>query len=103
MDFYYHAHAIKELSQYQQLLQDGKPIAYRGNNPKLHYTAFADNDEALVMVSNYSGTSETTVHLPLPFDSVTKVLLNGKTLPIKDSMISLDVPAGASRLIYVAR
>lgn len=78
MDFYYHAEAIKELSRYQQLLQDGKPIVYKGDNPNLHYTAFADKDEALVMVSNYSGTSKTTVRLPLPFDSVTRILLNGK-------------------------
>ena len=103
MDFYYHAQAIKELSQYQQLLQDGKPIAYNGDNPKLHYTAFADDDEALVMVSNYSGTSKTTVHLPLPFDSATKVLLDGKALPIKDNMIALDVPSGAFRLIHVSK
>ncbi len=103
MDFYYQAQAIKELSQYQQLLQDGKPIAYRGDNPNLHYTAFADKDESLVMVSNYSGTPNTTVHLPLPFDSVTKVLLDGKILPINDNMISLDVPPGASRLIYLSK
>ncbi len=103
MDFYYQAQAIKELSPYQQLLQNGKPIVYKGDNPNLHYTAFAGDDEALVMVSNYSGTSNTTVHLPVPFDSTTKVLLDGKILPIKDNMISLDVPSGAFRLLYLSK
>lgn len=103
MDFYYQAQAIKELSQYQALLQDGKPIVYKGDNPDLHYTAFADEDEALVMVSNYFGTPNTRVRLPLPFDSATIVLLDGKILPISDNMISLDVPSGAFRLIHVSK
>ena len=103
MDFYYQAQAIKVLSQYQTLLQDGKPISYKGDNANLHYTAFADSTEALVMVSNYSGTPNTTVHLPLPIASSTKVLLDGKTLPVKNSSILLEVPSGEFRLIYFTK
>lgn len=103
MDFYYQAQAMKELSKYQTLLQGGKPIAYQGDNPDLHYTAFSDGSEALVMVSNYSGTPNSKVNLPLPFDSATKALLDGKILPIKENIVSLEVPSGAFRLIHLSK
>src|SRR5690606_13311467 len=50
MDFYYHSKALATLARFETLLQTGKPIAYKGDNPDLHYTAFSSADEALVLV-----------------------------------------------------
>lgn len=103
MDFYYHSKALNDLAPYEKLLQNGKPIAYKGDNPDLHYTAFATQDEALVLVGNYGGSSKTKVNLPLPFKSATKVLLDGKTVAIKNNTISLTVPEGEFRLMYFSK
>jgi hypothetical protein len=101
MDFYYHSKALAELASYQQLLQSGKPIEYRGDNPALHYTCFASATEALILVGNYSNSPQTKVNLPLPIHSATKVLLEKKALAMKNNAISIDVPPGEFRLIYV--
>jgi hypothetical protein len=101
-DYYYHAKALAELAPYQTLLQNGKPIDYKGDNPNLQYTCFADDKEALLIVSNYAGEANGKVNLKLPIASASKVLLNGKILPIDNNTISLEVPPGAFRLIDVS-
>jgi len=101
MDFYYHSKAIEDLAPYEKLLQSGKPIEYKGDNPALHYTCFANTAEALILVGNYSDSPQTIVNLPLPIHSATKVLLEGKPLAVKNDAVSIEVPPGEFRLIYV--
>ena len=103
VDYYYHAKALAELAPYQTLLQNGKPVVYKGDNPDLQYTCFASDKEALILVGNYAGAASDTVNLKLPFSSVTKVLLDEKSLPIKNNTVLLDVPIGEFRLIYIAK
>ena len=103
MDFYYHSKALAELAPHQKLLQHGKPIDYKGDNPDLHYTAFASDNEALVLIENYNNASDGNVKLSLPISSTTKVLLDGKALPISNDTISINVPAGEFRLIYLEK
>jgi hypothetical protein len=103
MDFYYHSKAISELAPYETLLQNGKPIAYKTENADLHYTAFASDNEALVLVENFSGTSNSKVTLKSPIASAAKVLLDGKTLPLQNNAVSIDVPPNEFRLVYFGK
>jgi len=99
MDFYYHSKALAALAPYEALLQSGKPVAYQGDNPTLHYTAFASEKEALVLVGNYDNSSQTKVTLPLPFKTAKKATVGGKALTIKGNTVTLDVPRGEFRLV----
>jgi hypothetical protein len=103
LDFYYHSKALAELAPYQKLLQEGKPIAYKGDNPDLHYTAFASANEALVLVGNYNNSSKTQANLPSLVKSASKVLLAGKQLATKNNAVSIDVPPGEFRLLYFSK
>jgi hypothetical protein len=103
MDFYYHSKAISELAPYETLLQKGKPVSYKGDNAELHYTAFADGNEALVLVENFSGTANTKVTLKSPVSSTTKVLLDGKTVSLQNNAVSIDVPPNEFRLVHFAK
>jgi hypothetical protein len=103
MDFYYHSKAISELAPYETLLQNGKPIAYKTDNADLHYTAFADGNEALVLVENFSGTANTKVTLKSPVPSTTKVLLDSKTLPLQNNAVSIEVPPNEFRMVYFGK
>jgi hypothetical protein len=103
MDFYYHSKAISELAPYGTLLQKGKPVSYKGDNADLHYTAFADGNEALVLVENFSGTSNTKVTLKSPVPSTTKVLLDGKALSLQNNAVSIDVPPNEFRMVYFGK
>lgn len=103
MDFYYHSKAIAELAPYENLLQNGKPIGYQSGNADLHYTAFADHNEALLLVENFSGTANTKVTLKSPVASATKVLLGGKKLPVKNNAVSIEVPPNEFRMVYFGK
>jgi hypothetical protein len=103
MDFYYQAKALHELAPYETLLKSGKPVPYKGDSSDLHYTCFASDHEALLLIGNYRGNSKGEVTLKLPFSSAAKVLLDGKPLAIKNNSVSLDVPPGEFRLLYISR
>jgi len=103
MDFYYHSKAIAELTPYEKLLQNGKPVEYQGDNADLHYTAFASGDEALVLVENFVGTADDKIMLKSPIPAAKKVLLNGKTLPVKNNAVSIEVPPGQFRLVHFGK
>ena len=103
MDFYYHSKALQTLAPYEKLLQTGKPIACKGDNPALHTTAFASANEALVLVGNYGGSPNPKTRLPLPFASAKKAMMNGRNLPLKNGAIELSVPPGEFRLIFVQK
>ena len=102
-DFYYQAKALTALAPYEKLLKSGKPIPYAGSNPDLHYTCFASNDEALLLVGNYRGSPREDVALKLPLSSASKVLLDGTALPIKNQTVSLKVPPGEFRLVHISK
>ena len=99
MDFYYHAKALAALAPYESLLQSGKPISYQGNNPALHYTAFASKSEALVLVGNYGNTAKTKVRLALPVETARQATVDGKPLEVQGGSVALDVPPGEFRLV----
>jgi hypothetical protein len=102
MDFYYHSKALASLSPFEKLLQTGKPIVYKGDNPALHYTAFASANEALILVGNYGRASNTKVNLPLPFKSAKKARMDGRPLRVNGNSIALNVPPGEFRLIAIS-
>lgn len=99
LDFYYHSKALAALAPYEQLLQTGKPLPYKGDNPHLHYTAFASSTQALLLVGNYNDSGETHVRLPLPLQTMKKAQMDGKPLIIKNKTIGLNVPPGEFRLL----
>jgi len=103
MDFYYHARALAMLAPFEKLLQSGKPVAYQGDNPDLHYTAFASHNEALLLVGNYGGSPNGNVNLTMPFKSLNSAQSNGKTLSINGGTLSLNVPPGEHRLIFLTQ
>ncbi len=103
MDFYHHSKALKSLAPHQSLLQNGKPVEYSGSNGSLHYTAFASKDEALVLVENFAGTSDIQTDLALPVAGISKVVVDGKALPIKDGSVSIAVPPKEFRLVHFGK
>ncbi len=60
----YHTQALSKLGRFPTLLEKGKPQPYEGSNPALHYTCFASEDEALILVGNYARATTTGVRLP---------------------------------------
>jgi hypothetical protein len=55
-----------------------------------------------VLVGNYSKAPHGEVHLPLPLKSISKAsVVDGKSLPIEQDAVSLDVPPGEFRLIHL--
>ncbi|WP_042725652.1 hypothetical protein [Chthoniobacter flavus] len=102
MDFYFHARALAALGKFPQLLQTGKPIPCQGSNPALHYTCFASDSEALLLVGNYSKAPHDEVTVPLPMKSISQAaMVDGQSLPIEKGSISMHVPAGEFRLIHL--
>ncbi len=99
LDFYYHTKALALLASHEKLLQTGKPITYRGDNSTLHYTTFASEKEALVLVGNYDNSAKTKVTLALPFKGAKKATIGGKPVAIKSNTVTLDVPRGEFRLV----
>jgi hypothetical protein len=103
LDYYYQAKALATLSSHQSLLKNGKPIPYKGDNTELTYTCFASENEALLLAGNYAGAANGKMTLPLPFAGAKKVVVDGKSLPIKNNAVSLEVPSGSFRLLHIAK
>lgn len=103
MDFYYHAKALAILGQFPALMKEGRPVAYKGgNNSALHYTCFASAKERLILVGNYGRSRNTNVSLPIEVKGVrTVTVVGGKTLPVRNGAVSLQVPAGGYRLVHM--
>jgi len=102
-DFYYHAKALSRLSLYERLLLNGRPVSYQGDNPNLHYTAFASKNEALILVGNYKNDPNGKTELVLPFPVVNSVQVDGKPVSFQNGKISLTVPPGEFKLISVVK
>jgi len=79
LDYYYIGKAFANLSQYNHLLKTGKPDSYLGKNPKLFYSCFKNNNQALMNIGNYTASKPE------------KVLI---TSPIKGNIIIKDVKSG---------
>ena len=102
MDFYYHARALSTLARFPNLLQTGKPVPCKGSNAALHYTCFASETEALVLVGNYGNAPHGEVTLALPMKSIARAaVVDGNILPINHAAVSLDIPPGEFRLIHL--
>jgi hypothetical protein len=103
MDFYFHARALVALAKFPKLLQTGKPIPCQGSNPALHYTCFASDTEALVLVGNYGKAPHGDATVPLPVKAISQaVVVDGPSLPIEKEAVSIRVPAGDFRLLHLA-
>ena len=103
MDFYFHSKALKTLVPFEKLLQTGKPISYKGDNPNLNYTAFGSTSGVLLMVANYNSSAKTKVNLPLVSKAIKKaVVVDGAPLVIGKNGVMLDVPPGEFRLVYMS-
>ena len=104
MDFAYHSKALATLKPFENLLQNGKPIAFAGDNAQLHYTCFASDKEALILVGNYGNSPQTKTTITPIFDAVKSVELADETpLAMKGKTFDLDVPAGEFRLVHIVR
>jgi hypothetical protein len=104
MDFYFHSKALKTLAPFEKLLQTGKPISYKGDNPNLHYTTFGSTSGVLLMVANYNSSAQTKVRLPLVLkDAKEAVVVDGAPLVIGTNGVMLEVPAGEFRLVYMSK
>lgn len=102
MDFYYHSKALATLARFPDLIKSGKPVSYKGNNDTLHYTCFASEAEALVLVGNYGRSAQTKAELPLALENARKVsLVDGEELPVNNGRVSIEVPPGEFRLIHI--
>jgi hypothetical protein len=102
MDFYFHARALATLGKFPQLLQTGKPLPCQGSNAALHYTCFASDTEALMLVGNYGREPHGDATVPLPMKSLSQAaVVDGPSLPIEKAAISIHVPPGELRLIHL--
>ena len=104
MDYYYHAKALSTLARFPDLLHTGKPKSYRGDNPNLHYTAFASSTEVLLLIGNYGRSLKDQVRLPVnpPFKaSLIGAASAPSDLPVTGKVVALQVPAGEFRLIHL--
>jgi len=101
MDFYYHARALSLLMKYPQLLKDGKPRAWTGNNSDLNYTAFGTDKEVFLLVGNYKRSRDTqcTVTVPLPHISEVRNVTTDKLMQ-PDKELQLNVPPGDFILLH---
>lgn len=87
MDFYYHAVAMKRLAPFQLLLKNGHLIEVHADNEDLACSAFGNDQEALVLLGNYSGAEDAVTRLdfgPREVASVTN-LMNGQPLALAES------------------
>lgn len=104
LDYYFHAKALSTLGRFETLLRAGKPVPYKGDNPNLHYTCFASENEALLLVGNYHRSRHTqTVLSPVFKTKATMVSLGEQEVDITNKKTTLDVPVGEFRLIHVKR
>jgi hypothetical protein len=109
LDYYHHARALATLGKFPSLLKTGKPVvAFGGDNADLHYTAFASETEALLLVGNYGRSPKTATTLTAPFVQVGKASLvdgaaNVINATLADNKISIDVPPGEFRLMHVTK
>jgi len=102
MDFYYHSKALAMLGQFPQLLKDGRPLEYTGDNESLSYTAFSNGKQALLLVGNYKGTAKQSASLPVPFPKASSVrVVNGEEIQLTDEKFQIEVPPGEFRLLHI--
>lgn len=104
MDFAYHSKALATIKPFETLIQNGKPIAYKGDNAQLHYTCFASDKEALLLVGNYESSPQTKTTVTPTFDAVKNVTLaDGTPITMKGKTFNLEVPPGQFRLVHITR
>jgi hypothetical protein len=109
MDYYYHAKGLAALGKFPELIKEGKPVVgYAGDNRDLHYTAFASDTEALILVGNYGRFPNMATSLPTHFAqvgsaSIVDGVADARALDVTNGKISINVPPGEFRLIHVTK
>ena len=100
-DFYYHAVALAKLRPYEDLIAAGKPVAVSAAPAGIKTSALQDKNDLLLLLGNYDGV-EPQVRVTLPAPAAKMVDCNtGKTLKADGKTLSVNVPAGKFRLIYI--
>jgi hypothetical protein len=90
------------IAPYQALIADGKPLAIKGSNANLTYSAWGNDKQALVLVGNHARSPDGRVGLKFKDKRVARVhdVKEQKDLAPAD-LDSLDVPPDAHRLFHV--
>ncbi|MFA7231820.1 MAG: hypothetical protein WC071_11175, partial [Victivallaceae bacterium] len=101
LDFYYHAKALAEIAPYENLIMDGEVLEPAGSNKQLTYSGIKNGNEMLLLIGNYANAPEETI-FKAPFSKVIEIkdLRSGKNIS-SDNNISLNVPKGDIRLLYI--
>ncbi len=107
LHFYYHAQALAKLGRFPRLLKEGKPRPYAIRHDQLNATCFASEGEALLLVSNYARSPESSVTLtpPLKKGNLWRVE-NGERVPVavsEEGGWREEIAPGQSVLFYQQR
>ncbi|MFA6103682.1 MAG: hypothetical protein WCV67_10050 [Victivallaceae bacterium] len=102
LDFYYHARALAEIAPYEDLIMDGEVLEPAGSNQEFTYSGMKKGNEMLLLIGNYLKVKNTATTIELPLDKVSQIkdLRSGKMLKA-EKMLTLDVPPGEIRLLYI--
>jgi hypothetical protein len=81
---------------------DGEILEPSGTNKELTYSGVKKDNEMLLLIGNYQKVKNTATAIELPLDKVSQIkdLRSGKMLKA-EKMLTVDVPAGEIRLLYI--
>ncbi len=100
-DYFYHARALSYLRKYEDLIVEGKMLSLKIEPVNAIYSALQSNKEILLLVGNYSKTTpKVKITLPGKAVEITDAVTN-KSLKASGNELTLDIPSGKYRLIYI--
>lgn len=107
LHLYYQTRALATLGKFPDLLQTGAPkdASWKGDNPALSYTCFASDSEALILIGNYSRTSDNQTAIPPIFPHATTTeIREGNILSSPTANdAKIEVPPGEFILLHQKR
>ncbi len=100
-DFFYHARALSILRPYEDLIAQGKQLILAAEPANALVSALQSGNEVLLIAGNYSKTTP-RVKIALP-DKTSKAVdaVTGKAVKISGKTLTLDIPDGKYRLVYL--
>ena len=100
-DYFYHARALSYLRKYEDLIVKGKMLSLKIEPVNAIYSALQSNKEILLLAGNYSKTTpKVKITLPGKAAEITDAVTN-KSLKASGNELTLDIPSGKYRLIYI--
>jgi hypothetical protein len=106
LDFYYFATALARLAPFEPLFASGRCLVdWGGLNRNLYYTAFANDDEALVLVGNYTSIvpERTRIFTPVGTPCTVTDLISGAAVENLHGTVDLYIDPQDIRLLHVVR